>query len=258
MKVRLLCVVGIVVFCAGCASTDAVVNSAGAERNDRPEVAGGGDKTEQRRDRNRTQRPVDPRDGGFEIALGEWALSPEAPAIRPGRVTFVIHNRGTMAHGFEIALEGESSGHGSGDRFKAEGPLMRPGTTTRITLDLGPGIYEIECLVDGHDNMGMEAVLEVSADAPLVRRASGSNDRPAGVSIDDFAFSPDSIEVKRGTELTWHNQDVAPHTVTSTADAFDSDTLDQGSSFSFRFSEPGTFDYRCLIHPDMKGSVTVR
>ena len=39
-------------------------------------------------------RRVDPRAGGLEIALGEWALTPEALVIRPGRVTFVIRNRG--------------------------------------------------------------------------------------------------------------------------------------------------------------------
>ena len=27
----------------------------------------------------------DPREGGFEVALGEWAVTPESEAIRPGR-----------------------------------------------------------------------------------------------------------------------------------------------------------------------------
>lgn len=36
---------------------------------------------------------------GRRRLLGEWAVTPEAAAIRPGRVTFVIHNRGTMGHG---------------------------------------------------------------------------------------------------------------------------------------------------------------
>ena len=67
---------------------------------------------------------VDPRAGGFEIVLGEWAITPEAKAIRPGTVTFVIRNRGTMGHGYEMELEGDSSGHGSGDLFKAESELQ--------------------------------------------------------------------------------------------------------------------------------------
>lgn len=28
--------------------------------------------------------PVDPRAGGFAVAMGEWTLVPEAMAIRPG------------------------------------------------------------------------------------------------------------------------------------------------------------------------------
>ncbi|MEA2447918.1 MAG: hypothetical protein QOK47_1555, partial [Actinomycetota bacterium] len=102
---------------------------------------------------------MDPRRGGLEVGLGEWALTPEADVIRPGRVTFVISNHGTMAHGFEIKLEGDSSGHGSGDLLKAESRLLQPGESTRLTVSLDAAFYEIECLVDGHDDMGMQGVL---------------------------------------------------------------------------------------------------
>lgn len=206
---------------------------------------------------------VDPRTGGFEIALGEWAVTPEAPAVRPGRVTFLIHNRGTVAHGFEIELEGESSGSGSGDLFKAESELLQPGESTRMTVDLQmTGTYKIECLVDGHDDMGMEGPLEVRADAPLVktkpRTSAEPRDGKAAVSISNFAFDPSVIEVKAGTEVTWSNDDPAPHTVTALDGAFDSDVLDDGGSFSFRFDEAGTYAYRCNVHPDMEGKVQVR
>lgn len=258
MEARLLCAVSVLLLTAGCAPDAATANGGAAAHADRGRPHAKAAASDQPRSRP-GRKLVDPRKGGFEIALGEWALSPEADAIRPGRVTFVIHNRGTMAHGFEIALEGESSGHGSGDLFKAEGPLLRPGSTTKMTLDLGPGLYEIECLVDGHDDMGMEGVLDVRTDAPLVKpeQAPAGGDTDA-ISIKDFAYSPQTTTVERGTEVTWHNEDVAPHTVTSTEDVFDSDTLGPDASFAFRFDEQGTYQYRCLVHPDMKGSVTVR
>lgn len=255
MQTRLWCIAGAIVLLVGC---DAPVDDSRGLQ-----AAAPGDRAAPAADENGTKRPptterIDPRRGGFEIALGEWALAPEAPAIRPGRVTFVIHNRGTMAHGFEIALEGESSGHGSGDLFKAEGALMRPGTTTRVTLDLAPGLYEIECLVDGHDDMGMEGILEVRGDAPLALRKTPVGSAVGAVTIDDFAFSPAELVVDRGTEVSWRNDDVAPHTVTSTTGDFDSETLDPGDGYSFRFSRAGTYAYRCVIHPEMKGSVKVR
>jgi plastocyanin len=196
---------------------------------------------------------VDPKKGGVEITLGEWAITPEAPAIRPGKVTFVIHNRGTMGHGFEIELEGESSGHGSGDLFKAESELLQPGESTRMTMTLGPGAYKIECLVDGHDDMGMEGILEIRRDAPLVKVKEQAE--PGVVAISDFAFAPAVAHVAAGTEVTWVNHDPTSHTVTG--EAFGSDTLDGGATFAHVFDDPGSYAYKCMIHPDMEGKVEV-
>src|SRR5687767_10970451 len=52
---------------------------------------------------------VDPREDGFEVGFGEFAVTLEAAAIRPGPVTFVVHNGGELVHGFEMAIEGEDS-----------------------------------------------------------------------------------------------------------------------------------------------------
>jgi plastocyanin len=205
---------------------------------------------------NSPAKRINPKRGGFEIGLGEWAITSEARAIRPGPVTFVIHNRGTVPHGFEIELEGDSSGHGSGDLFKAETELLQPGESTRMRVTLSHGVHKIECLVEGHDDMGMEDLLDVSADAPLVKnKASGDAGR---IAIADFAFAPDITEVDAGTEVTWRNEDPAEHTVTATDADFESNNLAQGESFSFTFDQPGTYEYRCVIHPEMEGTVNVR
>ena len=201
-------------------------------------------------------RRIDPKSDGFEIGLGEWAITAESGAIRPGPVTFVIHNRGTVPHGFEIELEGESSGHGSGDLFKAETELLQPGESTRMRVTLAPGVHKIECLVDGHDDMGMQDLLDVRADAPLVKDEAASD--PGRVAIADFAFAPEVTEVEAGTEVTWNNDDPAEHTVTAIDGDFESNNLAEGESFSFTFDQPGTFAYRCAIHPDMEGAVNVR
>jgi len=205
---------------------------------------------------NSPAKRIDPKRGGFEIGLGEWAITSEARAVRPGPVTFVIHNRGTVPHGFEIELEGESSGHGSGDLFKAETDLLQPGESTRMRVTLSPGVHKIECLVDGHDDMGMEDLLDVRADAPLVKSKESRD--PGRVAIADFAFAPEVSEVTSGTEVTWHNEDPAEHTVTAVDGDFESNNLAQGESFSFTFDEPGTYTYRCVIHPEMEGAVNVR
>lgn len=196
---------------------------------------------------------IDPRKNGFEIGLGEWAVTPEAPALRPGRVVFLITNHGTMKHGFEIELEGDSSGSGSGELFKAESRLLKPGETTRMTVELSEGMHKIECLVDGHDDMGMEGPLDVLKNAPLIREEGAKSTNK--VVIKDFAFAPESLTVAAGTEVSWSNEDPTQHTVTAANDDFDSDVLESGDRFSFTFTK-GIYKYACNIHPDMVGTVT--
>jgi plastocyanin len=202
---------------------------------------------------------ADPRDGGLDVALGEWAVTLEAGAIRPGEVTFVVANRGTIQHGFEIEIEGEddSSGPGSGDDgLKAETNLLRPGETTELTMDLPVGLYKVECLVPGHDDLGMEGFLEVREDAPLVQNDGDAGGRDA-VSIANFAFDPEELEVATGTEVTWTNDDQAPHTVTADGGEFDSGTLEPGDSFSVAVEGNGPVTYACMIHPEMTGTIVV-
>jgi plastocyanin len=206
-------------------------------------------------------RLVDPREGGFDVGFGEFAVALEAEAIRPGPVTLVIRNGGELVHGFEMeseSEEGDSSGPGGGDddRFKIERPIFGPGQTINVDVDLAPGLYKIYCYVADHEELGMVALLEVRPDAPKVREktAAGTN----AVAIKGFAFDPPSIEVAAGTEVTWTNQDPAEHTVTADGGAFDSGPLARDATFSTTFQEPGTFTYFCAIHPTMKGSVRVR
>ncbi|MCC6313143.1 MAG: cupredoxin domain-containing protein, partial [Thermomicrobiales bacterium] len=56
---------------------------------------------------------------------------------------------------------------------------------------------------------------------------------------------------------TWTNDDTAPHTATAKGKVFDSGNLDPGASYSFAFTQPGTYDYVCSYHAGMKGTVVV-
>lgn len=78
------------------------------------------------------------------------------------------------------------------------------------------------------------------------------------VDIKNFAFSPSTLNIKTGTKVTWVNNDSAPHTIVSDSGSLlDSQTLSTGQSFSFTFTEPGSINYHCGIHPSMKGKVVV-
>ena len=200
---------------------------------------------------------VDPREGGFEVALGEWAVTPEARAIRPGRVTFVISNRGTMPHGFELEREGDDSS----DRDKVETRFLEPGESTRIEVDLREGLYKLECNVEGHDDMGMETMLKVEKNAPLAAAKGGGAAKARGghvaATIEAFAFEPARIEASVGQTVTWTNRDPAEHTVTHEGGAFDSGSMAADATFTRTFDSPGEFRYICTLHPGMKGVVVV-
>lgn len=80
------------------------------------------------------------------------------------------------------------------------------------------------------------------------------------VDIKDFKFIPSKIKVKKGTTVTWTNQDAIRHDVNPVekSDAFKgSELLGKGESYSFTFNTVGTFDYNCSPHPYMKGTVEV-
>ncbi|HJW76099.1 MAG TPA: plastocyanin/azurin family copper-binding protein [Thermoleophilia bacterium] len=91
----------------------------------------------------------------------------------------------------------------------------------------------------------------------------------AAVTIEDFAFAPQTLTVKTSTTVTWTNNDAAPHTVASTdsisTDAkttgmFESGSLGKGDTFSFTFTKPGTYFYVCTLHagePAMHGEIVV-
>ena len=100
------------------------------------------------------------------------------------------------------------------------------------------------------------------AATPAPVPAAGSTS--ASVTIQNFAFSPASITVTKGTTVTWTNEDSAPHQVLNDASGslaqgalFSSSTLAKGASYSFRFDTPGTYPYHCSIHPSMTATVTV-
>lgn len=76
------------------------------------------------------------------------------------------------------------------------------------------------------------------------------------VAIEDGAFSPAEISIEVGDTITWRNDDDATHTATSETN-WDSGDLAAGESFSFTFTRAGTYDYECLHHPEMRGTVIV-
>jgi plastocyanin len=87
---------------------------------------------------------------------------------------------------------------------------------------------------------------------------SGSVVYISGVLISE-QYSPRSIRVVVGVNstVTWVSRSVAYDTVTDRAGTFSSGTIPPGGLFSYTFDTPGVYEYYCVYHPWMTGTVTV-
>ena len=76
-------------------------------------------------------------------------------------------------------------------------------------------------------------------------------------------FVPSTVTIEVGETVTWANTDTAAHTATagSAADGpsgvFDSSLIMAGGSYSYIADTAGTFDYFCMVHPWMEGTIVV-
>lgn len=76
------------------------------------------------------------------------------------------------------------------------------------------------------------------------------------VTIKGFVFSPAEIHAQVGDTIQWTNQDFVAHTATARDGQWDL-TIQPKKSASQVLSRPGTVDYYCRFHPNMKGSIVV-
>ena len=105
------------------------------------------------------------------------------------------------------------------------------------------------------------AMAAAGPETHIVETAMGSG--APGCETSNACYLPEDITINAGDTVKWDNVDTAAHTVTggSPADgpsgAFDSSLLMAGMPYSFTFDDAGYYDYFCMVHPWMVGSVTV-
>ncbi|MDK1385439.1 cupredoxin family copper-binding protein [Sinorhizobium sp. 8-89] len=76
------------------------------------------------------------------------------------------------------------------------------------------------------------------------------------VTIDRLVYAPAEIQAKVGDEIEWINKDALVHTATVQGGA--EVLLPAKKSGRLPLQAPGSFDYICRYHPNMKGHITVR
>ena len=131
------------------------------------------------------------------------------------------------------------------------------GTWTLDTSGLDAGEYEYFCIV--HPWMVSTLTVTEAAEPVTVTIPDGAAIPEDG----QIYYDPEDLTVAAGTTVTWDNVDSTLHTVTSGnpdsgADGmFDSEIMNAGDTFEFTFADAGTFEYYCIVHPWMVGTVSV-
>jgi plastocyanin len=99
-----------------------------------------------------------------------------------------------------------------------------------------------------------------SASAPAAGAACAPSDTAGSVAVKiaNFAFDPATVTAKVGDTITWTNMDSTGHTATIKDNgACTTPTLAKDATGSITFSQAGTYDFFCKIHPTMTGTITV-
>ncbi|BDQ30622.1 MAG: hypothetical protein K5798_10695 [Nitrosopumilus sp.] len=127
----------------------------------------------------------------------------------------------------------------------------------------------MEKSVEMEEKVEME---EIPKDETTMEKPAGPTTHtvniPVGTSVpgceeSNTCFTPANITINAGDTVNWVNTDSAAHTVTggSPADGpsgvFDSSLIMAGAEFAFTFNDSGNYDYFCMVHPWMVGSVSV-
>jgi plastocyanin len=84
------------------------------------------------------------------------------------------------------------------------------------------------------------------------------------VSINNFQFSPQILDVKVGDTIIWTNNDSVAHTVNSDPHPVHTDhpslnlgPMQPGESVTFIADAPGKWGYHCHYHPSMTGTINI-
>jgi plastocyanin len=96
-------------------------------------------------------------------------------------------------------------------------------------------------------------VLAASDDAIAAARPATATHT---VTIENMAYTPRMLTIRRGDTIVWVNRDLFPHTVTGSG--FDSRSIAPSQTWAHVGTVTGRVDYRCTLHPTMTATVLVR
>ena len=194
----------------------------------------------------------------WEVGPGNAAIF-EAKWKEPGRYLFHLHGvpeeKGTMAY-FNVtdasydAVDGvDIAKTKSIDMWNWQKQLLtnlQQSDKTAIVTNTTASVDHSEHSILAQANTGDSQIIETT----LCEVEEGS-----AVKSSNKSFYPKLTQIQAGDTITWTNKDVSVHTVTSNDELFDSGMLMPGDTFEQTFAEPGLYEYYCMLHPWMTGTI---
>ena len=142
-----------------------------------------------------------------------------------------------------------------------------------ITSELGDAIDEANTIGEAIEDTA-DVVEDIIPDVPsVVKQTDGELlemiSIPEGTGVPgceetNACYIPTNAITGEGTEVIWTNHDTVAHTVTSGSPhegpdgLFDSGLMMPGDTYSVTLDLGFEYDYFCIVHPWMQGTVTVK
>ena len=214
---------------------------------------------------------MDGADGGGEQAAAE-DVAPAGPVTLPVEIAAgsAIEGEPNYVPNMAMVSQGDmvewtnadsiahtvTSASDLGETFDS-GLIDAEGVYLLDTGGLEAGEYEYVCII--HPWMVATLTVEAVAQPVTVMIPDGASVPQDG----QLYYDPTEVEVPVGTTVVWDNADGMLHTVTSGGPTggpdglFDSEMMAAGDVYERVFDEAGDYDYYCILHPWMVGTVTV-
>jgi glucose/arabinose dehydrogenase len=152
--------------------------------------------------------------------------------------------------------DGVDDNKAKGDLGESAGSVVGKGFGIITSIQVGPdGALYVMSLDKGSVYRLSAAATSGTSATTAPPTTGGAAAAAATVHIKDDLFDPAEVQVAKGDTVAWVWDGKNPHNVDGPG--FKSDIQTSGR-FTHTFDQPGRFDYRCDVHPNMLAAVVVK
>ena len=77
------------------------------------------------------------------------------------------------------------------------------------------------------------------------------------ITIQNTTFSPNTLNIKPGTTVTWINKDNETQDIVSNSGIFDSGNLTTNQSYNYTFNQSGSYPFHSTVNTNLTGTIIV-